>query len=203
MKRSKGNRQRKRKSGSKSRANPPPSAIKYTGPVFTEQDLRQDQVIVRVLSVAGLITTNLSGNLAYTITNDPSGSPDWVSYTPLYEEYRVIAMELVWVPYCTKWGNVTNNAFFQNAVAYAASRNATAVASSVAAVMSYPSGRLTNMQTAWKLVIKMDNVSEASFFNVGGVGGTWAALVFSTGLSASTTYGAYSVRLRVQFRSPY
>jgi len=203
MKNSKKFSQRKRKPASQSRANPPPSAIKYTGPVFTAQDLRQDQVIVRVLAVAGLITTNVSGNLQYTITNDPSLSPDWVSYTPLYEEYRVIAMELQWVPYCTRWGNVTNTAFFQNALAYAASRNATATAASIAAVMSYPSGHLTNMQTPWKLVIKMDNVSEASFFNVAGVGGTWAALVYATGLSASTTYGAYSVRLRVQFRSPY
>jgi hypothetical protein len=186
-----------------SAANPPPTAIVYSGPVRTLKDLGQDTVITRVIHLTGTLSSSVGGVISQVITNNPSGSSDWSSLTPLWEEYRVIATELRYTPNYSNFNGLLT-ALAQGPFAYASTRNPLlGLPSSIGSVLSFGDSMLTNSQNSWSITTKMDNVNEAGFTNTANVGSTWAFPVYASGLTGGTQYGTYDMLLRIQFRSQF
>jgi hypothetical protein len=184
-------------------ANPPPTAIVYRGPVRTRKDLGQDTVIVRIIHLTGTLSSSVGGVISAVITNNPSGSPDWSSLIPLWEEYRVLASELRWYPNYVNFNGLLT-AFAQGPLAVASTRNPLlGLPSAIGSVLSFGDSRLVNSQIPWRMTVKMDNVNEAGFTNTANVGSTWAYAVYASGLTGGTQYGTYDMLLRIQLRSQF
>jgi len=184
-------------------ANPPPTAIVYRGPVRTKSDMGQNTVITRVLHYSTPLTSNSSGVISAIVTNNPTLSPDWVNITPLWEEYRIIATELHWVPFYTAFNGLTS-ALAQGSLAVATSRNPTVgTPLSLGSVLGYGDSRLLNTQRTFRMITRMDNTLEAGFTNVSAVGSTWAYVIYASNMTGSTPYGTLHLIYRIQLRSQF
>jgi len=186
--------------GRKGSTNPPSSALIYNGPVFTPSDRIQDDRITRVLCVTGPLVSTVGGVIATALTNNPSPSPDFAAYATSYEEYRVLAAEVEYVPNYENFIN-TGTLLLQSALAYNLSRDFTAIPGSLGNVLSDPSAVLTNSQSRFRIYGNMSGTYDAQWQLTTTPVPTFAFQIYSSGLSASATYGFYTVRIRVQFRS--
>jgi len=193
----------RRSAASGGSANPPPTAILYRGPVRTRNDMGQNTAITRVLHGSGNLVTSSLGVISAVITNNPSPSPDWVNITPLWEEYRIIATELHWVPFYSTF-NGLSTALAQGSMAVATSRNPTVgLPSTIASVLGYGDSRLLNTQKPFRITTRMDNVLEAGFTNIAVTGSTWAYVIYASNMTGSTPYGTWHLILRIQLRSQF
>jgi len=202
----KGKQAKSRKSSKRAqtaRANPPVSAVNYRGPVTTSLDRLQDSSIVRVLCYQGNIGSSVGGIISLYLNNSPLASTDFPSYANLYEEYRVLAAELIYQPYYQNYSSTGSAGQNQSALAYGISRDVTTgPPGSFAAVMSLPSSHMVSSQDHWSITGKMDGTAEALFVATSSPAPSFGFVIYASALSASINYSFYVMRLRVQFRSP-
>jgi len=181
----------------------PASAIVYRGPVIKSSDRRQDDVIERVLCVSGIIQSSATGIIAAVFNNNPSNSTDFANYVGTYESARVVAESVKVVPIFDHFANTFGLTLNQTAVAYALSRDPTAIPGGLNNVLSHPSGVLTNTMSRFTIRGNMDGSDEAQWFPTASPTGTRSFQVYASGLTATSNYFFYVQKLRVQFRSAH
>jgi len=186
---------------SKSSRGPPTGASVYNGPVFTRADMNQNDSIVRVLAAGGTFTSSPGGVIAGNFTNDPASSPDFSSYSTTYEECRVLAAEFEYVPVFKNFANTPGLALSQANLAYNFNRDVLSVPLNLLNVLSNPSGKLINTSTSFKIRGHMNGTPDSDWQRTASTGPTFGFQVYATGLTPTTIYGNYVMRMRVQFRS--
>lgn len=181
-------------------AGPPSSVVKYTGTIRGKGvDGTVNDAIVETMSFAQFATGSSVGLQNYQTATNISNCGDWSSFVAVYDECRILGIELDWFP---------NTGAGSTSVAHSAGL----AVSTHSPINPFPFTSISTMSDyAWKpfhtgkplkLVWKMDSTEEAQFVPTSGVVsqgalGFWAPYATTT---ASNAYGMIVVSFKVQFR---
>lgn len=195
---------RRRRSGRRNILSGPPAQSQiYRGPIRLPRSVAQADTTVIQMTYAQGQSANVSGVLAFSLSNIPNAFTSWASISAMWDEYRVIAMEVIWQPNYMPCVGVASGStpFMQpNTVVVAWDRDSAGAPASLASVWDYASAQCHNICSKFTLKIKMTGSEDAGFTNVSSPVATWYYKFYSTGLTASVAYGNIFSRILVQFR---
>jgi hypothetical protein len=159
-------------------------------------------MVIEQLTYSQLASSSAGGLISSFVSSAPSFASEWNSFTGLYEEYRVLAMSVTWVPYNKHWGTTAGLAQTQAPVVYFPVRNpGVTPPTSYNLALQFAGSKAAHTTDQWTVTCKMSNHPEADFVNVTAPAGYMGVGYFATGLSAGIGYAQIFVRLLVQFRS--
>lgn len=176
---------------------PPGQLQYYDGPMTLQAFRNQSYTVTTRMSRVVSATSNGSGVLSAIINNDPSNYTSWADFTPLFDEYRVLAMEVHYVP---NVNNTYNTTYLPQPVIHVWDRDASGALTSLGQGMDYESAVPSNINVPFKGHVKMTGSEDSAFINTAAPVKTWSYFNYASGLTASTTYGSYFVQILVQFR---
>jgi len=183
----------------KTLAGPPASQQAYNGPYRVPKHMNQASTIVVELTVPATAVTSGAGLLANTIGMNPSGFTDWTaSYKNVYDEYRVLASTMEYVP---NYNNTFNSALAQAPFILGTDRDSNSVPANYGAAINYESAIVGNTGTRTTIHAKMTGSEDAGFSTTATTPVPWYHWYFGTGLTATTVYGMFFIRILVQFRA--
>jgi len=181
------------------RNGPPVEAQVYTGPVRSmktggeSSELTVVQFTQTYPAVAGGSTgVNIACN-----TGQVSTAPDWSSFVNVFEEYRVLAFEAMWIPHYNR-----STTFAAAGVAITWHNTDPTPFTSLNTMTQYDGWRPFNACEPWTGVWNMGGSDEAQFrptsttYSIGGVS-AFAPTATSTPTGG---YGNLHIIFRVQFR---
>jgi len=84
--------------GSGSNTGPSSSALAYRGPVRPRNEASGTQVNLFRLSNTATVATSAGGVVGVYYANDASGVAEWSNFAAVFQEYRVIALSVRYVP---------------------------------------------------------------------------------------------------------
>jgi len=189
----------KKKSGRKPRSNRvniPSGAQSYKGPLtYTRSKSNQGLTVIQCRN--SFAFTSSSGGVVSTVcANNLASFLDTTSIETLYDEWRCLSCEVMYVP------NVTGGA--QTALAYSVAvgvvdnDNATALPSFSSGI-DYESAKVFSLDGKMKLVWRMAGAPDSDFLTDDTKPSTWFKF-FCSGLTASSTYGQLIVTALFQVR---
>jgi len=174
----------------------------YNGPLLVPRAIRQIDETCRNLCAAAAATSTGGGVYDGVYSSDPTSLTDWASISGEYDEYRVLAIEVKFLPY---------NRYNQTvAVAYALSNgvgfvvldmNNTTALTSVQNASQYASAKFISSSDPWQHEVKaatrnlmtwQPTSSQPTYF--------MAIKHYITGINVSTAFGVIWVRYLIQFR---
>lgn len=174
--------------------NPAVTALRYTAGI----SMAQEQLTVVDLVYDAPATSNASSTLNDVMGDYPVVSPDWSGLASTFAEYRVLAMEVRFIP------NVTGATYSTNLYAplYVVLdlTSSTTPLTSYTVASNYAVSRVGSLNTPIRLSHKMAGVEESTFISTQLTTVDYNFKWFATGVSASTNYGRYFVHWKVQFR---
>lgn len=190
----------------------PMASMSYSGPVMTKADKTSYDlhtvVLVQDIAAVSIGTGIMSPTFSF---ENPSSTQDWTNVIAIYDEYRTLAMELLFIPNMEDCLDTVNLALNHEPVYTVVDRDTNSALTSYALASNYPSMVPHSLTKRWSVTMKMKGPSlEISSSLVSGES-LWlncqaapllcgSIKVISVGLSASQTYGRFCVRYRVQFR---
>lgn len=187
---------------SEKRANPSSTALVYKGPTRLPRAPQQDDTMTTQLNNVGQIVTSASGVVntvfdAYAQLSTPS---DWTNLSGLYTEYRILSMEVEFIPWNTYNTPTTNTLAPMYSVE---DRTSNSTLGSLALAVAYDSVKVTMPSKRFVRTIKMNSAEEAQWIAVGASPATTARLyikLYSSGNSNSITLYDFLTRIVVQLR---
>ncbi len=185
-----------------SKLKPAPTALVYKGPSRVPSSAQQNDTMTTQINNAGTITTSAGGvvNTVFDSYSQVSTPADWTNFANLYTEFRVLSMEVEFVP----WNRYNQPTTAALAPLYSViDRSNNTVIGSIAQAMAYDSVVCTQPSTKFKRTVKMNSSEEAQWIAVGSSPATAARLylkLYTTGNVASTNLYDFVCRIVVQFR---
>ena len=191
------NRKTKRQKNKGSNTNPADSVIVYNGPVKAPRAAAERATISTYVSWAPTTLVTSAGGVINTVySDDISTANDYASLAAVWDEYRVLAMEIRYCPITRYTG--TLNPLFPGFVLIDRD-DATAIASASLAA-NYESADLVMLTDPWKKVVKMGGVEDAQFTTTATpVARSWIKLRFDNS-TVSASVGVVHQFALVQFR---
>jgi len=188
---------KKHKKGSRvGNINPRGERQAYTGPLRIpggrdQQDLKtiQMSVVTAVTSSGGVINT--------VVSNNPSGATDWSSATLLYDEYRVLSAEYLYMSAANMSYQGTVNPQVMVAVI---DRDSGGALTSLSAGWNFASCIPVNTNKPFRMHARMNGSEDAQFVSTGSPAPTWYLKLYATSTAGAVNYGQVFTRLLVQFR---
>ncbi len=191
----------------KAKSNGPPqvpvTALSYNGPLTLPRSLTEKNVSdVRQINNAGQVASSAAGviNTVFDWYSQASTPADWASLQNLWQEYRILSMEIELIPW-NKYNQPTTTVCAPMYTVVDRANN-TPLAS-LAGAIDYESCVATEPSTKVRRSVKMDSVEEAHFVAIGSAPATASRAyikLFSSGNATSTTYYDFVARVMVQFR---
>jgi len=151
-----------------------------------------------------ITTPGISTQLSYAFTNSPTGYDEFSAVGALYQEYRVLAQRVRWIPlYINFVGSATYVAVGHGPVVFGLNRNAAAgVPISLARALTNTDAVLGHTQTRMTKTVRSGTAQEMLFITTGGPAATWLTYLVSDAiLTSGTTYGYVESELLIQFRN--
>ncbi len=185
-----------------SRVNPSPTALVYKGPSRLPKAPQQDDVYATQLNNQGSIVTSAAGliNTVFDAYSQLSTPSDWTNLSGLYTEFRILSMEIEFIPWNT-YNQPTTSAL---APIYSVEDRTSNVAlGSLAAAMAYDSMKVTMPSKRFVRTIKMNSTDEAVWTPVGSSPATASRMyikLYSSGNVANATLYDFVTRIIVQLR---
>jgi len=176
----------------------PISAVVYSGPIRTlnEKDAKATHTVT--ISASSTVTSTAGGVINNVVSNSPIGFPEWAGLAALFQEYRILGIELHYSP-VNKYSKTTTVCY---PVIGVIDRESIAPLTSYNEADSYSSARFLSLEQDWTMKAKMCDHDEAQFYSTsGGPAKTIALKFYSTNLSLSTAYGMFFWIVRVQFKN--
>lgn len=178
--------------------NPDESVVIYRGPSTLPMGASERACITTVLHYGtAAVTSNGSGFAAFSLSDDPSGFVDWSHIAAAWDEYRVLALTMNYVPYNqynTPTATVVSSMFT------VIDRDDATALTTEAAALEYESLKVFYLGRPFKRVVKMASIEDASFITTASpVARNWIKGAGS-GLTASTSYGKYWLTVLIQCR---
>jgi len=158
----------------------------------------------RFVLFSPIVTPGISAQISYAFTNNPSGYSEFSAVGALYQEYRVLAQRIRWIPlYINFVGSATYVAVGHGPLVFGLNRNAAAgVPISLQLALNNTDTVLGHTQTRMTKTIRSGTAQEMLFITTGGPAATWLTyLVSDPILTSATTYGYVESELLVQFRN--
>lgn len=180
--------------------NPREGISTYLGPVITANEIQSISTTSGVLHYVTQIVSSGAGAIVTAIDKDPSSvAPEWASWVALFDEYRVLAMEVNYVPRNEYLGSIT----LMPSVIAAVDHDDATTPPTFASVFSKSSSKICNMAQPWKMTWRMSGNPDNTWSDLNAPAtGKGSIKIYNAGtFSNSTTYGDILIRWRVQFRS--
>lgn len=190
----------------KRNAHIPPTAMSYNGPIRLYQPrgiVVDDSIEVQAMNSATL-SSSAAGVLATVFDSQVqlAASADVAEYQSLYSEYRLLAIEIEFLPthYVNTTGGIIRDAIYciqdrQSATALTSVGNALAYSDSVT---------IHKGGSAFKCCMRMSGPGESSWISTASSPAAADRLYikyYSVGNTASVTLGTYVARMVVQYRN--
>lgn len=182
---------------------PSDSASTFSGPIMPIERVRGTDKFVRLLCDYAAISTNGSGVYAVAFSSDPTSMTQWANMIGNVDQYRVLAIELVFEP---------QNRYNQTlSVAYAGAipvimtvldYNSAVALSSYQVAAEFASCRMKSLADAWERSIRATGLDLMAWVDTNNAPTRVMSIkTYVTGANASTTVGHAIVRRLIQFRS--
>lgn len=177
----------------------PVTAIKYTGSARPyANDTSVDTHITQLTTFVNA-TTDASGVLSATLlTNGVSANPEWIQFQELWGEYRVLAIELRYMPQYGPGYN-TNNIPPIGMMGLRHSTSAV-IPSTVSTVAELPGSKWFAASRPSRVTWRMQSTEEANFTLTTLPTSQGGVLVYSAGGTPTTVFGRFAVTYLVQFK---
>lgn len=134
------------------------------------------------------------------IDKDPSAvAPEWANWVALYDEYRVLAMEIMYVP-----RNQYQSAIaLMPPVVLALDHDDATTPPNFPSVYTKSSAKMVNLASPWNITWRMEGIPNSQWVDLNTPAtGKGSVKIYNVGtFSNTTTYGDMFIRWRVQFRS--
>lgn len=166
----------------------------YKGPVkLPNHGQGLTQKINETLQVAA--TTSGGGAIDLVFGNSPASLADWSSLSGLWHEYRVLAMELHYVPIkqVASWA-------YGPAHVVVDRKNSTALGS-INAALQHESCEISSMYQEWKRVVKAESVEEDGFVSTSSPTATQYIKVYSSDNATIQTIGRFYLTFLLELRN--
>ncbi len=191
------NGKKQKKRGNKQiRLNPSSTSLSYGGPIKDAMSKDEKDTTSVLLSWTGVISSDGAGANTSVLSNDPSASADFSSYSNIYDEVRVLGERLEYFPY-NRYSKTTTTCV---PLIVVKDRNDGTVLSSYSSAISYSSAMKRSVEDPWAETFKMNGQFEATWQSTSTPFATRWFKLFGQGFSTSTDYGRFFMYARVQFR---
>ncbi len=192
----------KKTTQNKGKSNPSTAVVRYTGPTRLSAATQSNDVIVTEINNAGQLITTAGGTIStvFDAYSQASTGVDWASFINLYQEYRILSMEIELIPYNTYNFPTTSTLGPMYTVT---DRGTNAALTSLATTVAYDSMKVQLPSKRIIRQIKMDGLDEAGWIANSASPATGSRLfikTWSSGNVASTTLYDFIARVIVQFR---
>lgn len=190
------------------------TSLVYTGPIRTVSDKQETQINTIVL-VEDAAVNSSSGNITSTFAFlDPSGCVDWANAIAVWDEYRVLGLEVVYTPNSANALNTNSAALLYAPIYTVIDRDSNSALTSYAQAANYASMQTHVLDQKFSTTYKMKALNTVlnATAAVGGEGVFLStqkvALVtnsgcikwFASGLTTAGNYGRVTAYYRIQFR---
>ncbi len=166
--------------------------LKHFGPTL-KGARNEDYLFTIRLGFDSAVTSDGSGAIATVISNSPVQAQNWTGYAAVFEEYRVLAMQVKFEPF---W---TVNCTFAP-VASVIDRSDSTALTSYGLAERYASHKKAMGKAQFTQTVNMQSPDEADFtITSSPAANAWIKL-YSSGNTASFTFGRLNCTLLVQFR---
>lgn len=179
---------------------------RYTGPINLPGNISGTRSTLVNVYNTFQITSNASGIVNDSIgTAGVVGALDWGAVSTNWQEYRVLAMELDFMPANRYSKSTTQTSVLGGCIERT---NSVTAITSWANIVTHGSFRFLSLETPWTeresilpMVWKANGPEEMQFVNTSAANATVYMKLWADGLTASTVYGRYRVTYLVEFRS--
>jgi len=192
-------RQNKRKSHKRSQNRVKEASARtvvYKGPIRVKGASNETDTHSIVLTEEFSLTSSAGGVIALVQPDNPNATANWSNFVNCFDEYRVLAFELWYMPNNRYSKSVT----VTTPILMVIDHDSATALSSYSQAAQYASVRQFALDDPFKMVARMADVSEASFLNTTAPAARFWIKAYSTGLTVSTSYGVVIVSYKVQFR---
>jgi len=177
----------------------PATALVYKGPTQKRNDKTASTLSTVVMVNTSTISSSAGGVISNVFSSDPTVSENWADASGLFDEYRVLSMQIKYFPNDRYDPGLTQH---QRPLIVVADHNGNATLSSYALAANYSSSNIRSTGDPWTKSLNMEGVGEATFVNTStSPSDLFYIKVFSSGLAVSSEYGRFFQYYRVQFRS--
>lgn len=180
--------------------NPSASTVMYLGPIRPLPQKFGLDDNTSELTLTSVCTSTAGGQITTVISSDPTGAQDWANFQAIWDEYRVLALSLQYVPNQIG-GNVAAVAY---SPIYTAGTHANGTAfTSYQDAAQVSTGQQHYLNQPWRQSIRMSSPEEASWTITSSAQGFafMYVKVFAANLGNAVNYGQYISRWLVQFRA--
>lgn len=168
----------------------------YRGPIHVGESKFSDKLDVVNLHSNTTSSSNGVGVIASEITFNPNTTLQWASYAARFREYRVLAVELNWVPYHV----VNTTSIVVGPIVVATNKAGTlGTPTSKTQVSALANSRYEHTARRFSYVIRPDDYTDLDVGSTASPSSEFSFLMYGDGLSVSTTYGTYFITWVVQF----
>jgi len=187
----------------RNRKDGPDSSGPFLGPIrLPTQSGVDGRVIKSNLQIVQDFTSDSFGIIkGYVTPGDVTGSTDWAFYEGVYDEFRVLGLQMTWIPRAN--GSFQTTLVPGTGVIAAVHTPLAGAPSSANSVVQHATWSSMTTYTGWKKEWRKRGIEESGFYstqspttaNHGGL--VW----FADGLSNSIIYGRVVYTFLVEFRS--
>ncbi len=186
----------------KTGVNPPLSAVVYRGPPRLPRVNQANDLMTTQINNAGQVATSGTGTVTtvFSAYSQLSVAGDWTNLSNLYTEYRILSMEVEFIPWNTFNMPTTN---ILSPVYTVEARDTATALSGLNTTVAFDSCRVVQPSKRFTRTIKMASLEEAQFVPVGTSPASTAQLyvkLWSSGNSNSITLYDFITRIIVQMR---
>lgn len=176
------------------------TAVTYNGPIRTpNQAIPNDDIVVRVSGSFATANGGVNGLVLSASTIQVKDTPDWSSYAATYTEYRVLGMQILFLPHYI--GGST--AVVQGAGAgFSVHNTDTAVLPTLQEVIQHADWKPFHSGREYKAEWKMSSTEEADFISTTSPSSVQLGQLYAVAPNATSTisYGIAILTYVVQFR---
>lgn len=171
------------------------TALLYRGPVQLPSSYDSARIIKVNGTYYAAATTSAGGVIDVVFGSSPAVLNEWSSWQGLYHEYRVLAMELKFVPV----KNVANWAY--GVASTVVDRQSSASLGGYVAATNHESHQDQQMYNAWKRTARMMGNPDDAWIDISAPVAKYYIKCYSSGNAAIQTIGAFFLKFLLEFRT--
>lgn len=185
------------------RSGGPDDAKPYLGPIRLPTQSGVDGRVVKAnLQIVQDLASDSFGILkGYVTPGDITGSTDWPFYEGIYDEFRILGVQMTWIPRAN--GSFQTTLLPSTGVIAAVHTPLTGAPTSANIVVQHATWGAITTYNSWKKEWRKRGIEESGFFNTSSpaTANHGGLIWFADGLSTSIIYGRVVYTFLAEFRS--
>jgi len=174
----------------------PSSVVVYLGPIIRPVDRRQHDLHTMQMGYTAALASDGAGKIASVFgTGTVSSANDWASAAALFGEFRVLGMQIDFIPI-----NLNSSLLTAASISVVSDFQAATALGTYGDAARYGSCKNHSINERWYHQVRMDGFENAQFTPTSAVVSTYYIKVISTGNSLSSTMGEIYIHFLVQFK---